>query len=276
MAKIIDGRAIADKLLQKLKEDIEIRGLKLAVAVVQVGGNAVSDVYLKEKEKACEKAGIKFVLLKFPETVSNDVLADEIKSLDRRPDINGIVVQLPLPKTIDSQRILNCVSLKKDIDCLSEAAVGRVYARTSTIMPPVVGAISKILQECEARLKEKNVVIVGAGRLVGKPAVLWFLNQGATVSVVNESTRDISFFTKNADILISGVGKAKLINGNIVKEKAIVIDAGSSVENGKTLGDVDFESVIKKAGWITPVPGGVGPLAVACLLENILKLNSGL
>ncbi len=274
MTVILDGKKLARKILRRLKGKIERRRLKLKMAIVQVGGNAVSNVYLTQKQKACSQAGLCFELFRFPKKISEEELAKQIEKLNADPVVSGVVIQLPLPKHINTQAILNLVDFEKDADCLSEAALGKFYTSSALILPPVVCAVAAFFNEYKIKIKGKNVVIVGAGRLVGKPLVVWFINQKATVSVVDEFTPDISVFTKKADILISGAGRANLISAKIIKKDAIVIDAGSSFQNGRPVGDIDFKTVSKKASRITPVPGGVGPLAVACLLENLVRLNS--
>jgi len=270
---ILDGKKSARRILRRLKAKIKRRRLKLKMAVIQVGGNAVSDVYLTQKQKACSSAGLCFELFRFSGKISEEELAKEIKRLNADPAVSGIVVQLPLPKHIKTPAILNLIALKKDADCLSEAALGKFYNNNALILPPVVSAVASYFNEYKIKIKAKNAAIVGAGRLVGKPLAVWLVNQKATVSIVNEFTPDISVFTKKADILISGVGKPNLITGKMIKKGAIVIDAGSSAEHGRPAGDVNFKSVSKRASYLTPVPGGIGPLAVACLLENLVKLN---
>ena len=178
-----------------------------------------------------------------------------------------------LPKNINTQEILNLVPFKKDIDVLSENSLGKFSQGALPILPPTVSGISRLLKNYRIKIKGKNIVVVGAGRLVGYPLALWFLQKNATVSVLNKYTKDAVSFIKKADILVSGVGKSNLIRGNMVKRGVVVIDAGTSVEEGKLIGDVNFGEVSKKASYITPVPGGVGPMTVACLLENLVKLN---
>jgi len=197
------------------------------------------------------------------------------KKICRKPDISGVVIQLPLPESLQNndQEILNIVPQEKDIDILSEENLGKFYTGNLSVLPPVVGAISHLLNSYKISVKGKDILLVGAGRLVGFPLAIWLLKQKATVSVINEFTEDASFFLKKADIVISGVGKPNLIKGSMVKNGVVIIDAGTSLRKGKLKGDVDFKSVSKKASHIAPVPGGVGPLTVAYLLENLVKLN---
>jgi methylenetetrahydrofolate dehydrogenase (NADP+)/methenyltetrahydrofolate cyclohydrolase len=271
--KILDGKKISEKILENLKKEIKKSKLKLRLAVVQVGENPVSQIFINQKKKACEKIGIDFKLFKFPAKIGNQELKREIEKIVRNPENSGVIIQLPLPKKFLPEEFLNLIPEEKDIDVLSEKSLGRFYQGTLKILPPTVQGILYLFKNYKIKLRSKNVVIVGAGRLVGFPLTIQFLKKKATVSVINEFTRDTSFFTEKADILVSGVGWPNLIKGDLVKRGVIVIDAGTSMKKGRLVGDVDFKSVSKKASYITPVPGGVGPLTVACLLENLVKLN---
>jgi methylenetetrahydrofolate dehydrogenase (NADP+)/methenyltetrahydrofolate cyclohydrolase len=272
MMKILNGKKLSEIILANLKKEIKGSKLSLALTVVQVGENPVSQIFINQKKKACQKAGIDFKLFKFPSRIKTLKLKKEIEKIVKNPTNSGIIIQLPLPKNINTQEILDFIPQEKDVDVLSEKSLGKFYQGTLPILPPTVKGISYLLDSYKITVKGKNIVIVGAGRLVGNPLALWLLQQKATVSVLNEFTRDAPFFTKKADILISGVGKPDLIKGDVVKRGVIVIDAGTSMKNGVLVGDVDFKSVSKKASYITPVPGGVGPMTVACLLENLVKL----
>jgi len=270
---ILDGRKLAEKILRNLKKEIKSRHLQLGLAVILVGDNPVSKVFIRQKEKICQKIGISFRLFKFPVKISFRKLKEGIEEIVRDPDNSGIIIQLPLPQKFNTQEILNLIPSEKDVDVLSEKSLGKFYTGTLSILPPVVSGIFHFFKEYKIPIKGKNVVVIGAGKLVGQPLILWLLREKATVSVIDEFTKNVSSITKKADILISGVGKPNLIKGNMVKNGVIVIDAGTSVKNGKLVGDVDFKSVSKKASYITPVPGGVGPLTVASLIENLVKLN---
>ena len=270
---ILDGKRLSKKILKSLKKEIVTQNLKLKLGVVQVGKNKISDIYIAKKREACEQLGIEFELWRFPARITTEELAAKVGVISQKQDISGAIIQLPLPKSVNTQAVLNAVPLKKDVDCLSDAALARLRSKTSLILPPVVGAVSWLLKEYKISLKGKNIVLVGRGRLVGKPLEIWLTSQGFAVSVLNRSTPSIAAFTKKADTLISGVGKASLITGSMVKRGAIVFDVGSSVKNRKAVGDIDFKTVSKKAGYLTPVPGGIGPLTVICLLENLVKLK---
>lgn len=271
MAKILNGKKIAQKILEDLEKKIKKSHLKLVLGVVLIGQSQVSKIYINQKRKACQKIGVDFKLFKFSSRINTMRLKKEVKKI--LPSVSGLIIQLPLPQNIKAQEILNIIPPEKDVDCLSEKNLGRFYTGDLSILPPIVGGVSCLFKEYKIKIKGKNVVIIGVGRLTGKPLTLWFLQKKATVSVLNEFTKDTPFFTKNADILVSGVGKPNLITGKILKKGVIVIDAGTSYKKGKLVGDVDFESVSKKASYLTPVPGGVGPLTVACLLENLVKLK---
>jgi len=272
-AKILNGKELSEKILTKLKKEVKKSKLKLRLAVIQVGENSVSQVFINQKKKACEKTGINFKLFKFPAEIGLRELKKETEKIVKSKVTSGVIIQLPLPKKFLAEEFLNLIPEGKDIDVLSEKSLGKFYQGCLKILPPTVSGILKLLKSYKIGSIGKNVVIVGAGRLVGFPLATQLLKEKATLSVLNEWTRDASSFTKKADILISGVGKPNLIKGNVVKKGVVVIDAGTSIKKGKLVGDVDFKSVSKKASYITPVPGGVGPLTVACLLENLAVLN---
>jgi len=275
MAKILDGKKLSESILNSLKKEIKKRRLKLRLAVVLAGNNPASKIYIRKKAEACRKIGIGFKLYIFRERIGERDLKKEIGKIARDPGISGIIIQLPLPFSDPKkiQDILNTVPPEKDADVLSENNFEKFSKGRLKIMPPTVGAVVALLRKYGISLKGKYVVIVGAGRLVGKPLAIWMALQKANFSILDKNTEDLSCFTKKADILISGVGKPDLIKGEMVREGAVVIDVGISKKNGKTLGDVNFKSVSKKASFITPIIGGVGPMTVACLIENLIKLN---
>lgn len=272
--RLLDGKKLSERILEKAKRDIKKYHLKLRLAIIQVGENSVSRVFIGQKEKACEKIGIDFKLYKFSKTISQKKLQREVIKIVKSSRNSGIVIQLPLPKNIKSEEILNLIPLQKDIDILSAVSLGKFYQGKLVILPPVVEAVSHFLKYYKIKIKGKNVVLVGSGRLVGQPLALWVLRENKALSVVNKFTKDINFFLKKADVLISGVGKPKLVRGKMVKKGVVAIDCGTSSHRGKLAGDVDFQTVSKKASYITPVPGGIGPLTVACLIENLIKLNN--
>ncbi len=272
MTKILDGRKLADKIIDGIRRRAKKTKRKLTLAVVLVGDNKISLKFIEQKRIACEKVGIGFRFFQFPIDISNEDLKKKIKGMVQKPNISGIIIQLPLPKKFDTEEFLNLIPKSKDVDVLSEASLGKFYQGLSvSALPPTVSGILRLLKEYKIDIKGRNVVIVGAGRLVGLPLAIQFLKEKATVSVINSSTKNAASFVSKADILISGVGRPNLIKGNMVKKGAVVVDAGSSLFQGDIVGDVDFKSVSKKASYITPVPGGVGPMTVACLIENLTK-----
>ena len=271
--KILDGKKLSKKILNNLTKELQKKRLKLTLAVISVGENPVLKIFIRQKEKACKFVGIDFKLFKFPSMVSVSEFKKEIKRIAKNPANSGIIIQLPLAQRLDSQEVFNLIPPEKDIDVLSEKSLGKFYTENLPILPPTVSGIYRLLKEHKISIKNKNIVLVGAGRLVGFPLVILLTKEKATVSVVNEFTKNIPSFTKKADIIISGVGKPDLITDKMVKRGVVIIDAGTSYKKGKLVGDVDFKSVSQKVSYITPVPGGVGPMTVACLLKNLVKLH---
>ncbi|MFH1894651.1 MAG: bifunctional 5,10-methylenetetrahydrofolate dehydrogenase/5,10-methenyltetrahydrofolate cyclohydrolase [Patescibacteria group bacterium] len=269
----LDGKKLSGKILNNLKKEIKRRQLKLKLAVVLVGSDSASLSFIKKKQAAAKRISVGFSLYRFGESIAPGRLKEEVKKIVKNSDNSGVVIQLPLPENINTKEILNIVCERKDADVLSEKSFKKFASGRSFVSPPTVGAILYLLKEYKIRLKGKYVVLVGAGRLVGKPLAAWLKLQGVKFSMLDKSTQDISLFTKKADIIISGVGKSNLIKKDMVSDGVIVFDAGTTKKNGKTVGDVDFGSVSKKASYITPVVGGVGPMTVACLLENLVKIN---
>jgi methylenetetrahydrofolate dehydrogenase (NADP+)/methenyltetrahydrofolate cyclohydrolase len=271
--KILDGKKLSEKILRKLRKQIKKSGKNLQLAVILVGRNSISRIFIRQKESACQKIGIKFQLYQFEEKIKKEDFKKEVAKIVEDPKNSGVIIQLPLPKQIPVQEILNLIPPKKDLDLLSEKSLGRFYLGSSPILPPVTEAVRQLLKEYKIKVSGKRVVIVGSGRLVGLPLTFWFLRQEATVAVLNKSTKNISFWTNLADILVSGTGCPNLIKGKMVRKGAVVIDVGCGMYAGELTGDVEQKSVSKKAGFLAPVPGGIGPMTCACLLENLIKLN---
>lgn len=282
---VIDGRKIRDEIKEELKKEVAVLKKDLRLAIVLAGENSASLRFIEEKKKFGKEIGIDTRVYKFDEAISTTALREKLAEITSIRQNTGVIIQLPLPPQINTQYILNSVVPEKDIDVLSSRALGDFYVGRSLILPPVVAAVELILIKVGNLVSDfsnKNIVIVGAGRLVGKPLAVWFINHGATVSVLNKNTPDISKFTREADILISGVGKPKFIKADMMRDGVIVIDCGTSVENistpdvgnliPKISGDVDFDEAQKKASHITPVPGGVGPITVAMLFSNLVNL----
>jgi len=259
MAIILDGKKLSERILEDLREKVKKSGKKLILAAVLVGDDLQSKIFLRQKEKACQKVGISFKLYRFPKNISQKKLIQEVKKLCRYKLYHGVVIQLPLPGHIDTEKILNLIPAEKDVDVLSG------QKPKAGVLPPVLAGILELFKEYKIKIKGKNVVVVGYGKLVGKPIADWMKKQGIRVFIVDKNTPYISRLTKKADILISGVGKPNLITGDMIKKGAIVVDAA---------GDVAQKSVASKAGYLTPVPGGVGPLTVAMVIKNLITLNT--
>lgn len=283
---IFDGRALAQKILAGLKAEIGERKLSLAVVIVpgspQATGipaeglgiekNPVIQKFVSQKKKTAQELGVDFRVYEYPADVSTNDLRKRLATIVHDADPDGIIIQLPLPEHINQQYILNSVPPEKDVDVLSARAVGDFSVGKSKILPPIVGAIKALFEEYGIEYRVKHVVVIGAGRLVGKPVAAWLANEKVSFSVVDENTADISEFTKKADIIISGVGKPGLITGDMVKDGVVMIDCGISESGGALKGDADFDSVGKKAAYLSPVPGGIGPLTVAMIFKNLLIL----
>lgn len=271
MSKILNGKKLSEKIIKDLGKKIRKNHLRLTLGVILVGENKVSKIYVNQKRKLCQRAGVDFKLFKFPSKINTIKLRKEIKK--KMAGVSGLIIQLPLPEKIKTQEVLDAILPKKDVDCLSSDNLGKFYVGNPSISPPIISSISYIFRKYRIKIQGKNVVIIGSGRLVGKPLTVWFLQKNAAVSVINKFTKNTVFFTKNADILISGAGKPNLINGKIIKKGTTIIDAGTSYKKGRLVGDVDLKSIYQKASHIALVPGGVGPLTVAFLVDNLVKLN---
>lgn len=271
MEKIMDGRLVASSIKSGLKRKIEIEHITPCLAVIQVGDNKASNIYVNNKKKACEEVGITFRQIKFPETISQDLVINEIKKLNDDLLVNGIIVQLPLPDGFDEGKIINVINPIKDVDGLTYQNVGNLVLENDSLVSCTPLGVIELLKHYNVPIKSRNVCIVGRSNLVGKPLIQLFLQEDATVSVCHSKSLDMKKFTKNADILVVATGHPSLITKDMVKDGAVVIDVGINKENNMLCGDVDFEDVYKKVSLITPVPGGVGPMTVACLLKNVVK-----
>jgi methylenetetrahydrofolate dehydrogenase (NADP+) / methenyltetrahydrofolate cyclohydrolase len=264
---LVNGKRIADEKFSKIEK--ELREASLSLAVLQVGENEVSDIYINAKKRELEKRGISVLVYKMDGGVSTEEVKEKINSFTE----DGIIVQLPLSENLNKEEILNSIKKEKDVDILSYLSCGLYYKGMMKTIPPVVGAVKTILEEGDISLLKKNVVLIGAGELVGKPLSLFLMKEGATFSVLNKDTEDISSFLKDANIVISGAGAPGLVKGEMIKKDTVVIDAGTSIVSGKLKGDVEREGLKLKTGLFAPVPGGVGPLTIYFLAENLLKLK---
>lgn len=271
MTNIIDGTKVSFKIKEEIKKQIEEENLTPKLVVIQIGDNKASEVYIKNKRKACLYSNIDFELIKFNSTISEDLVINEIKRLNDDISVNGILVQLPLPLGFDEGRIINTISPVKDVDGLTYENVGNLVLENDCLVSCTPLGVMELLKEYKVDLTSKNVCLIGRSNLVGKPLIQLLLKENATLTICHSKSLDIKNYTKNADIIIVAAGHPKLITKDMVKDGVIVIDVGINKEGNVLCGDVDFEEVSKKASLITPVPGGVGPMTVSCLLKNVIK-----
>lgn len=271
-AKILDGKKLSEKIRFNISREIEklkLQNIFPGLAVIIVGEDRASQIYVKNKQKACQDVGIISHKFELPEKVSENEILDLIKDLNNREDIHGILVQLPLPKHIDENKIIEIISSKKDVDAFHPYNVGKLMIGQDGFVSCTPQGILELLRSQNIEIAGKECVIVGSSNIVGKPMAMLMINNNATVTVCNIFTKDLESHCKRADILIVAVGKEKLITDSMIKKGAVVIDVGINKNKfGKVCGDVDFDSVSEKASFITPVPGGVGPMTITMLLQN--------
>lgn len=275
-ANIIDGKAIAKEMREKLKEEVEIlkdQGLIPHLAVILVGEDPASKIYVRNKEKAAKAVGIKSTTYRLKEETTKDKLLTLIDELNDNPDVHAILVQLPLPKHIPEDEIIERVNPEKDADGFHPYNLGKLLAGQPTVKPCTPYGVMKLLEYAKVEIRGKEAVIIGRSTIVGKPMFHLLLQEHATVTVCHSKTRDLAFHTKRADILVAAAGSPHLVKGDMIKEGAVVIDVGiNRLEDGTLVGDVEFEKAKERASWITPVPGGVGPMTVTMLLYNTVDL----
>ena len=275
MAKIIDGKQISLDIKNELKEKVakyKEQGIEITLAVVKVGNDPASAVYVRNKEKAGEYVGINSKTLALPEETTEEELLNVVKKLNEDKNVNGILVQLPLPKHIDESKVLLTIDSTKDVDGFHPVNVGKMVIGEDTFLPCTPAGIIEMIKRTDIDIEGKECVVIGRSNIVGKPMAMLMLKENATVTIAHSRTKDLKEVTKRADIIVAAIGKAKFVTADYVKEGAVVIDVGMDRdENGKLCGDVDFESVSKVASAITPVPGGVGPMTVTMLLVNCLR-----
>lgn len=275
MAELIDGKKVSAKIRQELKlevENLKKEGINPKLAVIMVGDDKASKIYVKNKSKACTEIGIEYEEFLLPENTQMIQLLELINKLNNREDIHGILLQSPIPKHLDIKEAFNNINYKKDVDGFNPINVGKLSIGEDSFISCTPYGIIKLLEEYNIKIEGKNAVIIGRSNIVGKPLIQCFLNKNATVTICHSKTKNIEEITKNADILIAALGKAKFVKDDMVKDGAVVIDVGINRNDlGKLEGDVDFENVEKKASYITPVPGGVGPMTIAMLMNNVVK-----
>jgi methylenetetrahydrofolate dehydrogenase (NADP+)/methenyltetrahydrofolate cyclohydrolase len=273
---ILDGKALANKIKAQTKIEIDqlkSKGIIPGLAVILVGNNPASQVYVNMKTKACEEVGIYSINHRMPEEVNEKDLLYVIDMLNKNPLVNAILVQLPLPSKINEEKVIEAIDPKKDVDGFHPYNMGKLLRGQPFIFPCTPYGIMKLFEEYKIELKAKDVCVIGAGNITGKPMSYMLLNENATVQICHIYTKNLKEKTKTADIIISATGKAHLIKADMVKEGVIVVDVGIAKVNDKIVGDVDFENVSKIASYITPVPGGVGPMTIAMLISNTVFLS---
>jgi len=273
--QLIDGNALSRQLrldVAARAAALKARGITPGLAVILVGENPASQVYVRNKVKACVDTGLHSVLEKYPATLSETELLARIAALNQDPAIHGILVQLPLPAHIDSHKVIEAISPAKDVDGFHVASAGALMVGQPGFWPCTPHGCMKMLESIHYDLKGKHAVVIGRSNIVGKPMALMLLQKNATVTICHSATKDLRAMTLQADVIVAAVGKRNVLTADMVKPGAVVIDVGMNRnEEGKLCGDVDFEGVKKVAGWITPVPGGVGPITITMLLVNTLE-----
>ncbi|MFY9520115.1 MAG: bifunctional methylenetetrahydrofolate dehydrogenase/methenyltetrahydrofolate cyclohydrolase FolD [Caldicoprobacterales bacterium] len=280
MSNIIDGKSIAEEIRTSIKERVskmkETMNINPSLTVILVGDNPASQVYVRNKERACIEVGIDSNIIRMSEKTSEQELLDTIQKLNEDRSVHGILVQLPLPEQINEDKIIAAIDPNKDVDGFHPINRGKLFAGEKSLEPCTPMGIIRLLDHIGYEIEGKNAVIIGRSNIVGKPVALMLLKRNATVTIVHTRTKDIKSITQTADILVVAVGRAKIVDSSYIKEGAVVIDVGINRLDGKLCGDVDFDDVKDKAGYITPVPRGVGPMTIAMLLENTLTAAEGI
>ena len=278
MAVIIDGKALAKKIRENLKkecEELKQKGIIPKLAVIMVGNNPASKVYVKNKSKACEEIGINYEEYLLEENITQEQLTDLIQNLNKDKTVNGILLQSPIPEHLNINQAIKTITYSKDVDGFTPSSIGKLMIGEDTFISCTPYGVIKMFEEYNIDLTGKNVVILGRSNIVGKPLLQCCLNKNATVTVCHSKTKDLEEYTKRADILIAAIGKSKFVKKEMLKEGVVVIDVGiNRGEDGKLTGDVDFDEVEKIASYITPVPGGVGPMTIAMLMNNVIKATN--
>ena len=275
MAKLIDGKAIAAKVRGDIAEEVsrlKEQGISPCLAVILVGEDPASQVYVRNKEKACAQVGMLSEVYRMPESTTQEELLEKVRELAGRREVHGILVQLPLPKHIDESSVINAIPPEKDVDAFHPVNVGKIMMGDFDFLPCTPAGVMRLLDECGIEVKGKECVVIGRSNIVGQPQAMLLLHRHGTVTICHSRTQNLKEVARRADILVVAIGRAKFVTADMVKPGAVVIDVGMNRnEAGKLCGDVDFENVEKVAGWITPVPGGVGPMTITMLLQNTIK-----
>ena len=275
MAQIIDGKAVSVAVKAEVAEETaklrDEKGLKVGLAVVIVGNDPASRVYVNNKKKACEAVGFQSFEYAMEENTTQEQLLDLVNVLNRDDRVNGILVQLPLPKHIDEKAVINAISPDKDVDAFHPINVGKIMIGEYSFLPCTPAGVMRLIESTGTDITGKQCVVIGRSNIVGKPQAMLLLQKNGTVTICHSKTRNLKEICLGADILVVAIGRANFVTGDMIKEGAVVIDVGMNrLDNGKLCGDVEFESAEKKASFITPVPGGVGPMTIAMLMKNTL------
>lgn len=270
---IINGKQISREVLEKLKEEIRQKNLKLRLAAVLVSNNPGIKKFVELKGKAAREIGVDFNIFEFPETIAENLLKEEVRKAVQDEENDGVLIELPLPKGINARDILNEINIGKDVDALSQEAQDLFFSNRSAILPPSVEAVKIVLEFYGYGIKDKKAVVFGHGLLVGQPVAYWLSQGGAQVVVIDKHTKDPREYSIEADIVVSGVGKPELIGGDMIKDGVVAIDFGYEDKDGRMIGDFKFDEVAPKASLITPVPGGIGPVVIAAVLKNLVRLS---
>ena len=271
----LDGKALALQVREEIArrtEALKARGVTPGLAVILVGDDPASEIYVRNKGIACEKAGMRSVTVRLPAGTTQEELRARIEALNAGPDIDGILVQLPLPAPLDERQALNAILPEKDVDGFHLLNAGRLLTGESAVVPCTPKGVMRLIRETGLDLSGREAVVVGRSNIVGKPMALLLMQSGCTVTVCHSKTRDLAAHTRRADVLVAAVGRPGIIRGDMVKPGAVVIDVGINRVDGKVVGDVAWDEVSGVAGWVTPVPGGVGPMTIAMLLENTVEI----
>lgn len=271
MAKIIDGKAVSAAVKEQVRDEIARDGIKAGLAVVIVGNDPASRVYVNNKKKACEFCGIQSFEYALPEETTMEQLLELIDTLNSDENVNGILVQLPLPKQLDEKEVIARISPEKDVDAFHEQNVGKIMIGNYSFLPCTPSGCMDLIHSTGVEISGKECVVIGRSNIVGKPMAMLLLHENGTVTICHSRTKNLAEVCSRADILVAAVGKPNFVTADMVKEGAVVIDVGiNRLPDGNLCGDVKFDEVSEKAGWITPVPGGVGPMTIATLMKNTL------
>lgn len=270
--KIIDGKAVSQSVKERVRDEIAEKGLKIGLAVVIVGNNQASRVYVNNKKKACEFCGITSYEYALPEETTEQQLLELVETLNSDEKVNGILVQLPLPSQINEKTVIEHINPNKDVDAFHAVNVGKIMIGDYAFLPCTPAGVMELIHSTGTQVSGKECVVIGRSNIVGKPMAMLLLHENGTVTICHSRTKNLAEVCRRADILVAAVGKAGFVTPDMVKEGAVVIDVGMNRNaEGKLCGDVDFENVAPKCSYITPVPGGVGPMTIAMLMENTLR-----